>query len=296
MNDTRSGARQDGAFETKCFAVNLKQKDFKCFSEFIYKECGIKLPPTKKTMLEARLSKRLRALNIQDFRAYKDFVFSSEGMKQEIVHLIDVVTTNTTSFFREPKHFELLANELLPAWYEKCGNARPFRVWSAGCSEGMEPYTLAMVLSKFQEQCSSFNYTILATDISTRMLQKAACGTYSMERAETIPYEYKKKYLLRSKDRKKDLVRVCADLRRSVCFQRLNFMEHFSLDHEQDVIFCRNVIIYFDQPTQEKLLNKFCGQLRQGGFLFLGHSESINGLNVPLRQVAPTVYRLDEKQ
>jgi chemotaxis protein methyltransferase CheR len=282
--------------QAKCITVHLRDNDFKLFSEFIYKECGIKLSSKKKTMLEARLAKRLRALNIRDFKVYKDFVFSQEGMQQELVHLIDVVTTNTTSFFREPKHFELISKELLPAWYAKYGGSRPFRIWSAGCSEGMEPYTLAMVLSNFKEQHGDFKYTILATDISTRMLKKAVTGIYCGDRADSIPYEFKKKYLLRSKDRKKDLIRICSELQKTVCFERLNFMEQFRLEQKQDIIFCRNVIIYFDQHTQEQLLNKFCKQLCGGGHLFLGHSESINGLNVPLKQAAPTVYCMEESR
>ncbi|BCS53734.1 chemotaxis protein methyltransferase [Geobacter sp. SVR] len=251
------------------------------------------MPPAKQTMLEARLQKRLKALGLGSFEAYADHVFSGGGRGDELIHLIDVVTTNKTDFFRESAHFDYLVKSAIPALMETRGSGMhsPFRIWSAGCSTGEEPYTLAMVLSEFSVAAPGFRSSILATDISTVVLSKARDAIYAEDRVDTIPLNLKKKYLLKSRDRQKSLVRIGPQLRAMVEFKRLNFMEDFGLPEQMDVIFCRNVIIYFDKPTQERLLNRFSQQLVKGGYLFLGHSETLNGLNVPLQPVASTVYR-----
>jgi chemotaxis protein methyltransferase CheR len=284
--------RTDSAYIPGIPAI-LKDKEFNSFSRFIYDEVGIKMPAAKKTMLEARLQKRLKALGLKTFEEYADYVFSETGKKNERVHLIDVVTTNKTDFFREPAHFDYLVKSALPSLIEnhEAGYRSPCKIWSAGCSTGEEPYTLTMVMSEFMEANPGFRTSILATDISTVVLQKACSAIYGEDRVDTIPLQMKKKYLLRSKDRKSGLVRVVPRLRSLVQFRRLNFMEDFGLQEHMDIIFCRNVIIYFDKSTQEKLLNKFTRQLVRGGYLFLGHSETLNGLDVPLTPVASTVYR-----
>jgi len=271
----------------------LHDREFGRFSSFIYEEIGIKLPPAKRTMLEARLHKRLKKLELSSFSDYADYVFSPQGRAEELVHLLDVVTTNKTDFFREPAHFSFLVKSVIPELASRrgCGLRSAFRIWSAGCSSGEEPYTMAMVLSEYAEQNHGFRFSILATDISTAVLDKARTAIYSEENADTIPLNLKKKYLLKSRDRSKGLVRVIPALRSMVNFRRLNFMQDFGMSDQLDVIFCRNVIIYFDKPTQERLLNKFCNQLVTGGYLFLGHSESINGLNVPLKAVSSTTYQ-----
>ncbi|WP_425325950.1 CheR family methyltransferase [Oceanidesulfovibrio marinus] len=277
--------------QTKSFRPGgMSAKDFERFSQFIYGEVGIKMPISKKTMLEARLQKRLRYLKIEDYHSYCEFLFSSEGMQRELPHLIDVVTTNTTDFFREPKHFEFLSDTVLPLLAPRLG-PRPLTVWSAGCSTGMEPYTLAMVLSEFAGTRTSFTFSILATDISTQALEKAVTAIYEEERVLPVPSMLKSKYLLRSKDRSKRLVRIVPELRKLIRFRRLNFMEDFTFKRPLDIIFCRNVIIYFDRPTQEVLFQKFCRCLAAGGFLFIGHSESLSGMDLPLKQVAPTIYQ-----
>lgn len=271
----------------------LSDKIFSRFSSFIYDEVGIKLPPAKKTMLEARLHKRLKALGILTFEAYADYVFSPEGRGMELINLIDVVTTNKTDFFREPAHFEYLVKTAIPALISKShsGIRTPFKIWSAGCSTGEEPYTMSMVLAEFAATQPGFTANILASDISTVVLSKARNAIYTEDRVDTIPLHLKKKYLLKSRDKNKGLVRIVPALRTMIQFRRINFMEDFGLQEQMDVIFCRNVIIYFDKQTQERLLNKFCNQLVRGGYLFLGHSETINGLDVPLTPVASTVYR-----
>ncbi len=269
----------------------MTDKDFARFSEFIYKEVGIKLPPSKKTMVEARLQKRIRLLHLKNHGEYVSYLFSPQGMNEELIHLIDVVTTNTTEFFREPKHFELLMDRVLPEWHQKSRAGQPVSIWSAGCSTGMEPYTLAIVLSEFATKTTGFSFRILATDISTQALETAVSGIYDEDRIATVPNTLKVKYFLRSKDRIRRQVRVAPELRHIVEFKRLNFMEEFHLPKPMQVIFCRNVVIYFDKPTQLKLFTKLCNNLVPGGYLFIGHSESLAGMELPLTQAAPTVYK-----
>lgn len=276
------------------FSAVMSSKDFSRLSEVIYRECGIKMSEGKKVMLEARLRRRLRDLCMQSFAEYCDYVLSPRGIENELFLMINEVTTNKTDFFREPRHFEYLVNTALPQVMrvDGAGTRRSLNIWSAGCSTGEEPYTLAMVLSAFAEQYGSLKFMILATDISTKVLQKATRAIYEMKAVEPVPAAMKKKYLLRSKDRNRDLVRIAPELRALVRFRRLNFMEgDFGMREPMDIIFCRNVIIYFDRPTQERLLNRFCEHLLPGGYLFMGHSETLNGLDVPLTPVGSTVYR-----
>lgn len=269
----------------------MSEKLFKRLSEFIYNQVGIELPPTKRTMIEARLQKRLRALRMPSYKDYFDFLFSPQGLESELVDLIDVVTTNTTDFFREPQHFKHMSQTLLPEYSRSEERYKRLRVWSAGCSIGMEPYTLAMVLEDFREQTPAFNFSIMATDISTQALKQAQRAIYDEDRLSPVPEHMKKKYLMRSKDKNKKLVRIAPELRNTITFRRLNFMEQFTFPEPMNIIFCRNVVIYFDKSTQEQLFNKFCRCLRPGGFLFIGHSESLAGFTLPLEQVIPTVYR-----
>jgi chemotaxis protein methyltransferase CheR len=269
-------------------------RTFSRFSEFIRHELGINITDAKRTMLQARLQKRMRCLGLSSFDDYYDYVFSDHGRDTELLHMIDVITTNKTDFFREPKHFEYLTQTLLPEMIRGCGAGvrRRAAFWSAGCSTGEEPYTLAMVLSDFAARWPGFEYTILATDISGDVLKKAIIGIYDHQKIAPVPMPMRKKYLLRSKDRARNVVRVTPDIRARVTFQRLNLMESdFRLRESFDVIFFRNVIIYFDRPTQERVLNSICRHLKPEGALFLGHSETLNGLDVPLKSVVSTVYR-----
>jgi chemotaxis protein methyltransferase CheR len=271
----------------------LTEDDFLRLGRFIYDECGIRMPPIKKTMLESRLQKRLRILDMDSFVQYCAYLFSSEGLLAEAVPMLDLVTTNKTDFFRESDHFEYLAASVLPGYVQKGeGACRNLRIWSAGCSTGEEPYTLAMVLQEFAEQSPGFDFRILATDLSTRVLQSGRVAVYHEERTAPVPPDLKRKYFLRSKDRSERVVRIVPQLREKVEFRRLNFMgDDFGIRERVDIIFCRNVIIYFDRPTQERLLQRFCTHLAPGGFIFMGHSETLNGLDVPLVQVSPTIYR-----
>lgn len=270
----------------------LSDRDFTRLREFIYTQCGIRITEAKKTMLQTRLHKRLRSLKMASFAKYCDYLFSQQGAEEELVEMINVVTTNKTDFFREPGHFDYLANSALPELILNNNGGRTIMVWSAGCSTGEEPYTLAMVLKEFVKDKKSLNFLILATDISTKVLDKAKLAIYDENLISAIPEEYRKNYLLKSKNIDQKIFRIAPELRGHVAFRRLNFMDdNFGFRETMDIIFCRNVIIYFDKPTQERLLAKFCKHLSPFGYLFLGHSETLLGMDLPLRQVAPTVYR-----
>ncbi len=274
--------------------MSIPEKDFHRLSGFIYDELGIKMAPAKQTMLEGRLAKRLRTLKLPSIGAYCDYLFSAAGRSEELVHLVNAVTTNKTDFFREPAHFNYLTQTVLPELLAGRSAGAPLKLWSAGCSSGEEPYTLAMVLNEIQASKPGLGlqFDILATDISTRVLEMAQRAVYHQDRIAPIPLPLRKKYLLKSKDPENPVVRIAPQQRKQVKFGRLNFMDaDFGLRERMDVIFCRNVIIYFDKQTQEELINKFCRHLNPGGYLFLGHSESLHGYAVPLTQVAPTVYR-----
>lgn len=276
------------------FSEKLSDKQFGVLSAFIEEHCGIKMPATKRLMLEARLRKRLKAVGLATFQEYIEFLFGAEGMTTELVHMVDAVTTNKTDFFREPQHFDYLVKKALPDIMARtgAGRRRKLMAWSAGCSTGEEPYTLSIVLSEVAEKMGDFDYQILATDISTKVLEKAASAVYEEEKISPVPSELRKKYLLKSKDRTRKLVRIVPELREKVKFRRLNFMDSdFGMREPFDFIFCRNVFIYFDRETQQRILHGFCRHLIPGGYVFLGHSESINGLDVPLVPVAPSVYQ-----
>jgi len=272
----------------------MTEKLFLRFSTFIRNELGIKMPDAKKTMLQARLQKRLRMLGMNNYEDYAEYVFSDQGIKDELPHMIDAVTTNKTDFFREAQHFPYLVETALPEMIRLygAGTRRKARVWSAGCSTGEEPYTLAMVLTEYRGRCAGYRFEILGTDISSRVLRDAARGIYTHEKVAPVPLPLRKKFLLKSKDRQKDLVRVIPALRERVTFKWLNFMgDYFGINDTFDIIFCRNVLIYFDRKTQETVLNRVCRYLLPGGFFFAGHSETLNGLNVPLVQASSTIYR-----
>ena len=276
---------------SKIFNAKMTDEDFNRLSDFVYKQSGIKMPPVKKVMLQSRLQKRLRELQITSFKEYADYVFSDEGQKNEIIHMLDVVSTNKTDFFREPVHFDFLNSHVLPEFHQN-QTKKNIKIWSAGCSSGEEPYTIAIVMEEFKNNHTGFDYSILGTDISSKILQDAATAIYKEERIINIPLELKKKYFLKSKDRDKKTVRVVRNLRIKANYQRLNFMgETYNLPEMFDVVFCRNVLIYFNRETQEAVINKLCTKLKSGGYLFIGHSESIIGMTVPLEQIKPTIFR-----
>jgi chemotaxis protein methyltransferase CheR len=271
----------------------LSDREFTHLSRVVETHAGIRMPPGKRTMLEGRLRRRLRERGFTDFTAYCRFLFEEDGLKEELADLIDVVTTNKTDFFREPKHFEFLTHTVLPLLTKQgVGTAsHPLRVWSAGSSIGAEAYSLAMVLAEYGAAFPDFAFRILGTDICTTVLRAATKAIYPEEMVEPVALDLRHRYLLRSRDRKVRKVRISPELRAMTEFRQLNFMAtEYRLPTLQDVVFCRNVIIYFDNIVRLAVLTRICACLATGGYLFMGHSETITGLNLPLRQIAPTVY------
>ncbi len=301
MTPSLIGTKRDGSPSSDgggdsagIFSAVMSEGTFRRLSEYIHDCCGIKMPPVKKIMLEGRLRKRLRALGMSSFDEYCAYVLDRKEMHSEHVHMIDVVTTNKTDFFRESDHFVYLTQKALPELLRSggAGTGAKLNIWSAGCSTGEEPYTLAMVLNEFSDHCSRIDFSVLATDISTAVLEKAAQGIYEHDRVEPISLDMRKKYLMRGKGEKKEVVRISPELRARITFRRLNLLEEdFHLAQPMHVIFCRNVMIYFDRPTQEKLMRKFCKHLVSGGYFFSGHSETLHGLDLPLTSLAANIHR-----
>jgi chemotaxis protein methyltransferase CheR len=271
----------------------LQLRDFEKLAKFIYGYSGIKMPPNKLTMLEGRLRRRVRDGGFATFRAYCQYLFDENGLENELVPLIDAVTTNKTEFFREPEHFRLLVDVVLPSVLaSRPGSRAPVKLWSAACSIGAEPYTLAMVLAEFAQRVSGFRAEVLATDISTEVLQTAITGIYPAAAIEPVPLALRQRYLLRGKGAASDRVRIAPALRSLVRFGRLNLIERpYRIARDVDAIFCRNILIYFDKPTQEAVLRELCEHLRPGGYLFLGHSETLAGFTLPLRIAGTTLFQ-----
>lgn len=272
----------------------MNDKTFRRLSSFIHEELGIKMGPAKQIMLQSRLMKRLRTLKIGSYDQYCDYLFSPDGFRDELPLFIHQVTTNKTDFFREPAHYVYLVEQALPTLTREFGTdrQRPLRLWSSACSTGEEPYTLAMVLAEYALSAPGFTFDILGTDISPEVLDTAVQGIYDEEKIEPVPFNLKRKYLLRSRDRKKNLIRIAPEIRSRVRFQWANLKSSLTgITKMVDIIFCRNVIIYFDRPTQQLVLGNLCERLKPGGYIFMGHSETLGGLTLPLRPVALTVYR-----
>jgi chemotaxis protein methyltransferase CheR len=270
----------------------ISRPDFARLCSLIYAQSGITLSADKKTMLELRIRRRLKSLELETFADYCHYLFGAKGQKDEIVHLLDVVTTNKTDFYREPAHFDFLVQKALPDLTSRDGGGHDLLIWSAGCSTGEEPYTLAIVLSEYAVTHPGFRFRILATDISTRVLEKAHRAVFSMEVVRPVPDHLRRKYFLRGRDPSSEQVRVVPELRKLVEFRRLNFKDaDYGMTEKADIIFCRNVIIYFDRPTQESILQKLSKHLVPEGYVFMGHAEALHDMNIPLEPVAPATYR-----
>ena len=279
------------------YSDRLSRSDFSRLSHFIQSNMGIKMPLSKLTMVESRLRKRLRSLKINRYSDYCDFLFSEPGIDKELKFFIDVITTHKTEFFREPDHFEYLAQRAVPELVADKDLVPKIKLnlWSAASSRGNEAYSIAIVLDEFRQRYPglNFDYFILGTDISADVIHEAKKAIYDHEEIEPVPVNLRKKYFLKSKDRQKNLVRVVPELRKKVIFRQLNLMDDdFRLRDAMDIIFCRNVIIYFDKKTQDNLILRLCNHLKPDGYLFMGHSEVLHCTdNVPLVSTAPSVYR-----
>ena len=269
----------------------LTDAEFGKISRLVYEQCGINLNDGKKELVKARLGKRIRKGHFGSFRDYYQAVVRDQSGR-ELVHLLDAISTNFTFFFREQDHFSYLRSEVLPGLLEKKrNNGKTLRFWSAGCSSGEEPYSIAITLLEEMKNPPAWTLSILATDISTKALNAAGSGVFHKERVHSIPSPLVKKYFLKGDGNWGDYVRVKDHVKERVQFRRLNLMESFRFQESFDCIFCRNVMIYFDKKTQADLVNRFHGCLATGGFLFIGHSESLAGIPHPFRYIRPAIYR-----
>lgn len=270
----------------------LGDADFTFLRNFVHEHCGISLGEHKKQLMQGRLFRRLRALELTSFASYCDLLRSDPD--GELGELASVISTNVTSFFREIHHYDLLADELLPHWLEqKRRGGDRLRIWSAGCSTGEEPYSMAMVLAEIIEKrgAGKIDAKILATDLSPQALEVARNGTYPVDRLSGISDERRRRWLLRGSGEFEGLVSVHARLRDLVTIQPLNLLHDWPMRGMFDAIFCRNVVIYFDQATKQRLIKRFSQLLPVGGYLFLGHSESLYGINGDFELIGRTVYR-----
>ena len=274
---------------------HLSLANFGRISDLIGTEVGIKLPPAKRLMVEGRLRKRIRELGHRDFDAYCDFLFRQGGLEHERVYLINAVTTNKTDFFREAEHFTFLEQKMVPALLKlRTGERNPLlKVWSAASSTGAEAYTLAMVLTDLAAQRRDFRFAILGTDISTSVLAQGRRAVYPAEMIAPVPAEKQARYVMHARRAAlRPEVRMAPELRRAVRFTRLNLMDkQYPFDRDVDVIFLRNVLIYFDKRDQEAVIARLIEHLRPEGYLVLGHSESMIGTSITMRQVAPAVFQ-----
>ncbi|MBN1546250.1 MAG: protein-glutamate O-methyltransferase [Syntrophaceae bacterium] len=271
--------------------VELKESDFQKISRLVYEQCGINLHDGKKELVKARLGKRLREGNFPSFTDYYRYVTTDAG-QDELIMMIDSLSTNLTYFFREGAHFDKLRRILPDILNGRNPDRRNgvLQIWSAGCSSGEEPYSLAMTVKELLGS-KAVAVSILATDISTRVLQTAMRGIFPRERMKNVPDQILKKYFQYGSGKWSGFFQVKKEIRDMVRFMRFNLMEPPPSDFVSDVIFCRNVMIYFDKPTQEMLVNRIHQILNKGGYFFVGHSESLTGLTHPFNYIEPSVYR-----
>ena len=261
----------------------LTKEQYRRIQDWLYQVSGIDLKIGKENLVKNRLAKRIRTLGLSDFDAYIRYVEQDKSRK-ELLTLIDSMTTNKTSFFRERVHFDYIANHLIPDWSQR----RDIRIWSAGCSSGEEPYSLSMLL--FDKYAAASSTRILATDISDSILEQARTGIYRADQVVDLPTHYKTAYMQKKNG---EHYSVKPDVRSTIRFANLNLMANWPMKGPFDLILCRNVMIYFDRQTQERLINRYYELLRPGGHLFIGHSESLASVNHPFSYCQPAVYKRD---
>ncbi|MFW6147866.1 MAG: CheR family methyltransferase [Thermodesulfobacteriota bacterium] len=275
----------------------LKDSEFHRLSRYVYETAGIHLHRGKKELVKARLSKILRQRDFQSFGQYYEHVIN-DSTGQELTILLDSISTNLTYFFREPDHFKLLTGKVLPDAMERKTASRDMvlRFWSAGCSSGEEAYSIAIAVHEALLKVPDWQVKILASDLSTEVLAKADAGIYDEKRLGGVPYELRRRYFQKGNNNWAGYFKVKKEIRQMITFVRLNFMEDFPFVEPFDLIFCRNVMIYFDNPVKERLVGKFFRYLARGGYLFIGHAESLTGIKHGFRYIQPSVYQKLEKQ
>jgi chemotaxis protein methyltransferase CheR len=264
--------------------------DFRNLAQLAYEHAGIALSDSKRNLVYSRLSRRLRTLGLKSFKQYREYL-SDPANAGEIENFINSISTNLTKFFRESHHFDHFRTQVAATFARGGrGSARQrLRIWSAGCSTGEEPYTIALVLRKEMPTVLQHDVRILATDIDTDVLAKGARGQYPADSLEQIPPHYRA--FFNEIDGEKAMVEVERELRSLIAFRRLNLMEAWPFKGPFDAIFCRNVMIYFDNPTKANLIERFTQHIRPGGWLYIGHSESLTGAHPGLKLMGRTIYR-----
>lgn len=276
-------------------ATELSDGDYNAFRELIYRHSRINLGENKKGLVNSRLGKRLRATGLSTFKEYLNHLNSRDG-EVELTHFIDAISTNHTFFFRETGHYEFLTQTVLPRFLESSGEPvwsdRNLRIWSAACSTGEEPYSIAMTVHEPVFKLKHRDYTIQATDISNSVLKSANKGVFKYDRSQAIDEHLLRKYFQKGAGKNEGMVRAKDEIRRKINFQQLNLLSgSYPFRESFHVIFNRNVMIYFDLPTQQELINQMLPLMAPGGYLFIGHSESLNGLDHPLKQLQPSIYQ-----
>ncbi len=274
------------------YIEKLQTEDFLRISEYIEEHYGIQLPPSKMKMVEARLQKRLKAQGLTSYSEYFEFAFSPDG-RQEYTHMVDLITTNKTEFFRESAHFDFLNSDAFPEIIRKKSPGGQIKIWSAAASTGEEVYSILISLEEyFFKTFKSHPYHILGTDLSIQVLKKAVAGIYDEDRIAGLPMNIKKRYFLRGTSSEVPKARIKPVLLNSVEYKQLNLLKSFSnIDADFDIIFCRNVLIYFNREVQHTVISKLIEHIKPGGYLFIGHSESLTNMQLPLKQVRPTIYK-----
>jgi len=271
-------------------ADTLTDRDLRALARLVYERAGISLHEGKRALVTARLQKRVRAGGFDNFSDYVKFV-ETDATGDEVVALLDAISTNHTSFYREPQHFELLASTIAPGV-----GPGGLDVWSAACSSGEEPYTIAMTMADALGADPAGRARIFASDLSTKVLQTARSAVYKMDRVDALPRDVLKRHFERGMGAQAGLARVHPRLQAAVTFERLNLLEIGDLKRRFEVIFCRNVMIYFDRTIQQRVVSMLERHLKPGGWLFISHSESLNGIEHGLQWVAPAVYRRKESR
>ena len=266
------------------------QRDFKFLKQIANERTGIVVTDEKYDMFYSRLSRRGRALGLNSFAEYCEVVRNDQS-GEEVLELVNSITTNLTAFFRENHHFDYLSKTVLPELKQKNLNTRKIRIWSAGCSTGEEPYSLAITLKEAEHLLTGWDSQILATDIDSNVLAKASSGVYPVERVSGIPKARLRKWFFRGKGENAGKVRLKPELKQLIQFGQLNLMDDWKMSEPQDVIFCRNVIIYFDKETKQRLVDRYADNLKVGGYLFIGHSESLYKVTDRFELIGNTIYR-----
>ncbi len=263
-------------------------KEFNFIRELVREYTGICLADIKKDMVYSRLSKRIRELRLSNFKDYCELVVAEES--DELRNFVNAITTNLTSFFREAHHFEFLANTALPVVMTKRSERRRLRIWSAGCSTGEEPYSIAMTIREAIPHVDDWDIKILATDLDTNVLNTAKQGLYNLDRIKGLSEQRLKRWFKKGKGENAGNVKVIEDLKEMITFRSLNLMTDWPMRGPFDIIFCRNVVIYFDKPTQRRLFQRYAEMLDKEGYLFIGHSESLFKVSDDFELIGHTTY------